>query len=417
MQYKDFQMDRRQSAELLSNVWLGNLYSFIDIFKKIIRNSFIFFKLLLFSKFVFKDPAQKKIIIFDCEGAAHLEILLKDYNFLSLSVRTNKMKTIYISKKIILYMLKNFFKKSLKQNYLICFLKIVDPKVVVTMIDNSRDFYIIAKALKNNIKLIAVQGAHRGLEFITQNSRNKIKAFIPEFLCFSDYDKDLYQEHNIDVGKYVSIGAFRASLSLNYIKDKKIKIVPDKYDICLVSEVRPIKNDDDKIFTDKVGLLAEYTHRLCKKNNLKLIFAGEANENTLTGRGEITFYKKYLKNENFKIHQAPRLEFPSYLDILQSRLVIGTKSTLLRESFGLNKKTLVCSWTGNIIDKFPIEDDLFILTEQSYESFEKRVLKILSIDENEYFKNITKKSDYVMSPSRNTCDVLKQKINTLLSIN
>ena len=215
-------------------------------------------------------------------------------------------------------------------------------------------------------------------------------------------------------------------MSYEYCKIKNITINPKKYDICLVSEVRGVRNEHDEIFTGNAGMLAEYTHRLCKKNNLKLIFTGENDVNSQNGKNEIDFYKKYLKKENFKISQASRSEYPSYINIMQSRLTIGLKSTMLREAIGLNEKVLACYWSGYPDDKFPIGDipgypddkipmdHICFLTDDSYESFEKRVLKILSMDKSEYFKILGKEKDFIMSPCENTNSFLKSKIDKLL---
>jgi hypothetical protein len=98
---------------------------------------------------------------------------------------------------------------------------------------------------------------------------------------------------------------------------------------------------------------------------------------------------------------------------MQSRLTIAIKSTLLREAIGLNQMVLACYWSGYLNDSFPI-DDICQLTDDSYESFEKRVLKILSMDKSEYFKILGKKKDFIMSPCENTKSFLKSKIDKLL---
>ena len=53
----------------------------------------------------------------------------------------------------------------------------------------------------------------------------------------------------------------------------------------------------------------------------------------------------------------------------------------------------------------------------SYEEFEKRLLKILNLSKSEYFNQISKGANYVMTFSeiKNTTEKIKEKINFFLS--
>ena len=54
-------------------------------------------------------------------------------------------------------MIKNFFKRSLKQNYLTALIKVIAPKIVITHISDSEDFHVVSKILNNKIQFIAIQ--------------------------------------------------------------------------------------------------------------------------------------------------------------------------------------------------------------------------------------------------------------------
>ena len=51
-----------------------------------------------------------------------------------------------------------------------------------------------------------------------------------------------------------------------------------------------------KNFTEAIGKVAEYTHRLCDKKKLNLIFIGKRVQNEEASELEILFYQKYLKD-------------------------------------------------------------------------------------------------------------------------
>ena len=53
---------------------------------------------------------KKDIVIYDCVNSYELSKLLEHKNFLILSSRRTKIKNLYFSKKIILFILKNFLK-------------------------------------------------------------------------------------------------------------------------------------------------------------------------------------------------------------------------------------------------------------------------------------------------------------------
>ena len=122
----------KQLPERNTGIW----YNFL-------RKLILLAKYICFTKFIFQVP-KKKIVIFDCEGL-EIKDALSDFNYFIVYTRANKIKKIYFSKKILLFLFFNFFKKSLKQNYLIALIKEINPKIVITMIDNSEDFYIISK--------------------------------------------------------------------------------------------------------------------------------------------------------------------------------------------------------------------------------------------------------------------------------
>ena len=236
-----------------------------------------FLKLIFNTKFIFANPEKKNIIVFDCFTSMYIKKVLPNNNYETLSTRIERIKIIYFSKEIFSFIILNFFKRGLKQNYLAALVKAISPKVVITNIDNSIDFYIIAKIFKDKIKFIAVQSADREeMKRVSQEVAKKV--FIPEFLCFSDHDKQIYKNKKFNIGKFQSIGSLRASLSKEYVRSEKININSEQYDICLLSEPLPILNGDFsyiKNLAESSGKVAEYTHSLCKKKKIKFNFFWE----------------------------------------------------------------------------------------------------------------------------------------------
>ena len=59
-------------------------------------------------------------------------------------------------------MMRNIFSRSMQLNYFIALINQIDPKFVITTIDNSITFSKLTKYFENKIKFIAIQNATRG---------------------------------------------------------------------------------------------------------------------------------------------------------------------------------------------------------------------------------------------------------------
>ncbi len=99
----------------------------------------------------------------------------------------------------------------------------------------------------------------------------------------------------------------------------------------------------------------------------------------------------------------------------ESKVVIGTMSTTLRENLFMNGKILACNFTKTNIFDFPIEGICF-LKECNYNIFEKRLLKILSISKKNFFSKMRKNPTFVVENNKrkSTIKSVRNKIDLLL---
>jgi surface carbohydrate biosynthesis protein len=379
------------------------------IFKKI-RKFKTLLKLFFLSKLHFCNPKKKDFIVYDCENTKDIIKILPNNNYKILSTRIERIKEIYFSKKIFSFIILNFFKRSLKQNYLAALIQVISPKIVITHIDNSADFYLSAKIFKNEIKFIAVQNANRG-DIVYESLEENKKVFVPVFLCFGSFDEEIYRKKKCNIEKFEIVGSLRSSLATECVKTKGINLNKEKYDICLISEPHPILNSDYHHISnlaDSVAKIAEYTHRLCKKKNLNLIFTSKREDDL-----DSCFYKKYLQEYEFNILPGSYEVYSTYQNVMQSKLIIGHISTILREAISFNKKILSCNFTGHPDIIFPTKG-FCVLENVPYELFEERVLKILSMSEKEYFDRLNLDKNYIMKPTTNTANIIREKLSFLL---
>lgn len=383
--------------------------------KNNMREIIFLFKLLLKFKIKFSIP-KKKTVFFDDHS-----LIIKDYNGILdfnsvfiLKTRPQRINEIFLTANLIIYFLKFLFKgNKISIAYFSSLIKIINPKLVITRIDNSIPFSLVAKNLHHNISFLAVQTASRyQFDEPFYDKKNLKKMFIPEFACHSESEIDLYRRHKIQVNKFNVIGSLKLSKYIERKNQLTKNNTKDEFDICLISE--PSINWN-KLFPGKesgVGLIASFVTKLAKKNNYKVIIAGKFSdpERAII---EKDWYKKYIYG-NFEI--VKNNYFSSYECIEKSNLVIGSVSTILREALALNKKVLSCNFTGSSAWDFPLKG-LCFFNEPDFDKFEERVKNLLNLDFKSYQSSLNNKTNYIMaqefkdSPSNK----LKRRIQEILN--
>ena len=97
--------------------------------------------------------------------------------------------------------------------------------------------------------------------------------------------------------------------------------------------------------------------------------------------------------------------------LFQSKVVVATYSTLLREFLGTGGKILSCNMTQSDIFDFPLKG-ICSINDCTFEEFEKRLINILNISDDEYFEKLGKDKNYLMEYDKNisSIQIIKNKI-------
>ena len=128
---------------------------------KILKNIWIYLKLIIYSKKKLFKPKKKDILIFDSDLS---DYLLKYFNHKDvhiLDVRYKHKAGQKINFYVILKMILNLKFSSI--DYFKYYISFVEPKIIITMIDNNKTFYKLKK-LYPKAKTILVQNAYRTAE-------------------------------------------------------------------------------------------------------------------------------------------------------------------------------------------------------------------------------------------------------------
>lgn len=394
------------------------------MFKKFLK----LLNLLLKNKIIFDNPPKEKILVFDNTSVFDLKNVLKNRKYFVLNTRETEVNEVYISFIIFFYFIK-YIRINLYTSYLISIIKVVNPKVVITVIDNSYKFSEIAKILNSEkIKFIAIQNAAR-YDFAENNLRFKKKLiienlnkkfYIPHFFCFGDYVKKYYKKYKINVKKFYTYGSLRLSNYFQHLKDKKIKIRKNFYDVSFISGWAKNKDIEfgEKGIDYAWAKMCIYTIDYCIKNNLKFLFISKSTNN-VNKKKEFDFFKKYLNKNQFNFLKKNSMKvnhknFNSYKAIHESKVVTGVVSTMLQDKLALGGKILVCNFTKIKEFNFPIRNFCF-LERPSYKKFKERLDFILKINIKTY-NNYLKNSKLIYFDKKNlTFNLINKHLDNLLN--
>ncbi len=390
-------------------------------------------------KINFKKISPKKIVVFDGASFNDLKYSLEGYDYKIIESRAERLKEINLSVELTLSAIKNFFliililkgNFSLPMLYYYTIIKLLKPKIIITSIDNSFQFFYLAKLLKDNFIFFAVQNAARhdyGGNYY--RFKNKIspkdynsEIFIPNFFCFGNVEEVLAKYYNLKIDKFYKFGSIRTANFFYHLNKNKIDLKKNLFDICLISEPGLKKNLQFNINTVDVGFanVAKYAIKFSLENNLRFIFPSKRPKGTELFNQEIAFYKKHLNQKEFNYLLAnfsdKKDAYSSYFAVFQSHIAIACQSTLLRDKIGLGQKILSCNLTKFKLYDFPI-NGLCTLNNCSYDEFEKRLNNIINLSDDEYFKSLNKDKDHVMAFDKNqsTIEKIRSEIDKNLGI-
>ena len=115
-----------------------------------------------------------------------------------------------------------------------------------------------------------------------------------------------------------------------------------------------------------------------------------------------------IKDYDFEISFHKKNDFENYKNLINSKLIIGMNSTILREAFEFKRKVLWCNLVDHLDTQSPSEG-ICEFKSKTYEAFEERVLKILNISFDEYLKEI-KNVDNFYNMEINTLEYLRKEL-------
>lgn len=353
------------------------------------------------ANFYFKKPFKKDIIIFDKVGSEVIQSYLKG-KALVLEVRLESINIFILLKTIL-----NFKSdKSALQNYIFNFIVYVNPKFIVTHIDNNEFFFELKKSFPK-IKFIAIQNG-LSLAGFSEEQVNLKSWYLDYFFVYSDSYKLAYQK--FVEGKIINIG----SLINN---EKKISTNKEKQIIFISQYRKKIKNNkkfyrfknkdaswEEFYFAEKKVI--EFLSSYCLKKDIKLCIAGVYDR--INSR-EKEFYENIIGNISKKLYweYKPKIDkWNSYNLIDKSLVVVFVDSALGYQSLARKNKTVSFSirsqylnnprlkfgWPSSFEEEGPFWSNLF-----NENKFEKILNNIVSLPKKDWENLLEKYQDRLLN--------------------
>ncbi len=298
-----------------------------------------------------------------------------------LSVRGEKLNLYIIFNLIINNFSYIFDLNRLKFEYILLYIKLVDPKLVITYCDNDPQFYKLKKFFYH-IKFISVQNGYRFYksDLFSTLKKKEIKNLSCDYIfCFNEFIAKFYEKF-INC-KTVVIGSVKNNSvsKSNFNKDRHCLFV-SSYGVSKLKIEKKILN---------------IINNFCKENSLQL--------KILSRRGEEEEKKFYLNiNPKLEVIEQSNDYKTSYKLIDKALLVVSLNNTLGYESISRNNKTIFlnlndreinCSsyikyaWPMKFKDKGPFWTNNF--NENQIKEILEDILKMKNSEWNEISKKFS----------------------------
>ena len=345
-------------------------------------------------------PAKSNIIIFGLDSESLVSIFNSnniDYSIYDQKLILVNINLIFIYK-FIINILKCYgscgFLKLFYNVYHLTNLQIISPKSIFTQSDNDTLMHWLIK-YKNTINFIAIQNGLRTKYELKYLKKEHIECYKHDILLmFGQNEEDFFNSMNVNINKSIKIGSLRLGLFLELKKTFN-----KKYDICLMSEVFRLPNQDSKFYK----LQKELYNHVYEMNKAISFYAKETKKSIIVAlrKSHIDEQKEYFRNifgDNV-IFTSNESKYSSYEATCMSEITLAFFSTVLLESLALGNKVLsIDTSNSNLYFNYP---SFIKHNYDNHNDFKNHLDKILDMSDHEYKEKSKDILNYSMSMNIN----------------
>lgn len=289
-----------------------------------------------------KRPKHSKILIFDQAGS---ELFLKYLCDTSVTVFTKDGKSLNVWA-----LAKSLVTKGSYRFYDSCYIELVNPKVVLTFIDNTPAFYGL-KDSNPSIVTVFVQNGLRSIigdifGFLEQAGQNKKRYHVDHMLCFNEA---VCKEYNKYIsGDTMAIGSFKNNMV------ERSGGPEETGSILFISQFRKKPLSEGAIMFENVEWGSFFRPEVyylplifsfCKEKNVRLKVCGCLSDAT----EEHDFFSSLLGNDGWDFIPWTSSD-SSYQLVDRASVIVTIDSTLGYEALARGKKVALLTARGKCID-------------------------------------------------------------------
>jgi len=279
--------------------------------------------IFLKAKYTIIPPKKKDVLIYDMgRSKIIIEKIFKMQKLSFLYTRKEEFNLFILIKIFLNFKFKYF-------DYLIEYIRYVDAKVVLTSVDNDRNFYLIKQRLPQTTTIFFQNGFRAGggdIFGILEEKKNlkiyKKKYFVDLMCVFNKMTADCYN-------KFISGQTFVSGS----IRSNDTKISKGENSLVFVPVFRLTRN----LFNSEYEIV-KIINEFCEKKKLNLVILGRYvfPKDVLK---EKNFFSNLIRNKFRYFHRFPNRDTYGIID--KSKIVVSAGSTLGMESLGRKKKTAI----------------------------------------------------------------------------
>jgi len=375
------------------------------------------FHIIFFSKKEFKKPPQNKILIFDEVGSELIRQYFPESDTHILHTREESINLFVI--------FFNFLKgKISKKDYFNNYIECVNPKIIISTIDNNPMFFQLSK--KKEQKKILISSTirtpvHDGGLFSLINSDGYIlnKSLSNNFVdIVFTLNKEMGNKFRLfNVDETITIGSFKSN-HFNIEKKKDIELLYISSWAGLPFDHKVTKDITFREFDEHQLKLLNNISVFGFKNKIKITILGKMKNSEI--EKEYDYYNKIFLDKNWEFLRGDKVN--SYNIVDRSNICLTLNSTLGYESFSRGNKTIFFdtrSYSKSLEalrfawPNLNIEDNGFFWTkDSSLENLEKILKRVIKINDLEW-KKILQKYHFILPRDENNLK-FKNLINELL---
>jgi len=337
------------------------------------------------------------VLILDATGSEHIKKCIPNGLIYKILPTRNCIPWIFGLKFFYGFLRRVIQKHSVGTSILFSIIDTLEPKVIMTFIDNN---YLIGKIHNffHDKLLISFQNGIRGEKYGGWNQ----KINFPILYGFGSYENDYILQRGIDILEYNSIGSLKYGIYIDKFKHQKKDEI---YDVVLISQYTNSESLMGEFYRKHMKTLCKCISNICFNNNLNFAIALRYENGNNQAISEVNFFESINCIENIKLMPNNYDTFDSYGVVSSARVAISHSSTLAFECFGGGTKVMfsasidndpLCKELGMQGSFKKMPEDILLHSFEAEHANDK-LMQLLEMSDKEYMQVTRSARSYYMN--------------------